>query len=403
MSTADTQLPLYPFSNATLGMVDAPPESAFDNLTRLATSVLSVPVALVSIVEFENDRQYFKSLQGLPEPWATERQTPLSHSFCQHVVKNNAPLAVENAREHPVVCNNLAVRDINVITYLGVPIYDPNEVPMGALCVIDSEPRHWYDTDITTLKQLARCVSDAIKLKAAVKTGEAIRAEQNAFAYAISHDLKSPANTLQLLLDEFDKLHRSKLDKDGCDLLDLSQETVVRMTGQIDDVLAFTRTIGVNCENEPVDLNELMQTVRDDLKAEIEHAGAILTIGPLPRVLGARVQLRSLLQNLISNAIKYRRPETPPVVNVSAQSNKNYVSITVADNGIGIAPEYHDRIFKMFHRLHVRDEYPGTGLGLSLCQQIANRHGGQVSVESSDGQGSTFTVELPLRLLCPVA
>ena len=152
----------HSFTLEDLELVDAPPEHSFDNLTKLASMMLGAPVALVSFVQFSEDRQYFKSQVGLPEPWATNRQTPLSHSFCQHVVREDHAFVVENAPEHPLVKENLAIPDLGVIAYLGVPIYAADHKAVGALCTIEGAPRRWLDEDVANLKQLASCVSDAI-------------------------------------------------------------------------------------------------------------------------------------------------------------------------------------------------------------------------------------------------
>ncbi len=162
------------FSPADLGLVDGPEAREFDALTRLAMRLIDVPVALVSIVEEDRDRQFFTSHQGLPEPWATKRQTPLSHSFCQHVKASGEPLVVPASRDHPLVCDNLAVRDLNVQAYLGMPIFDAEGLPLGALCVIDGKPRRWSAEHKDLLADIADCVSSEIKLRATLKSNQAL-------------------------------------------------------------------------------------------------------------------------------------------------------------------------------------------------------------------------------------
>ena len=386
---------IYSFSLESLGLVDAPPEPAFDNLTELAAGVFAVPVALVSIVELENDRQYFKSQRGLPEPWATSRQTPLSHSFCQHVIHQDAPLIVGDARSHDRLCDNLAIRDLNVVAYLGVPVYDPNVRPVGALCVIDSSPRTWSDDEVRTLRQLAMCVSDAIRLKAAIKTSEALRAEQESFTYAISHDLKAPANTLSLLLDELSESLGSDIAEEPRKFLALGRQTIERMSKQVEDVLSYTHAMGADYDEEFVDLQSLLLDILGDLQGDIQACHARVAVGDLPTIQGSPMQLRALFQNLVSNALKFRRQGVEPVVTIRSRTIGDYEHISVQDNGIGIPAGHHEKIFNLFQRLHVREEYPGTGLGLSLCQRIAFNHGGQIDVCSEPDAGSEFTVRLP--------
>jgi len=145
------------------GLLDSDPETAFDNLTRLARDLLGVPVALISLVD--TDRQWFKSFVGLGEPWASRRETPLTHSFCKHVVQGGAPLIVEAARDHPLVKDNLAIDELGVEAYLGMPLTMPDGAIIGSLCAIDSRPRCWSDDDQTLLRELARCVMAEVVIR----------------------------------------------------------------------------------------------------------------------------------------------------------------------------------------------------------------------------------------------
>ena len=146
-------------------LLDSPPEESFDRLTRLTSSVLNVPVALVSLVD--SDRQFFKSCLGLPQPWAAQRQTPLSHSFCQHVVESRQALVVSDAREHPLLRNNPAIRDLGIIAYAGAPLISPNGQVLGTLCAIDHQPRHWTTEQVEILSNLAGSVLSEIQLHTA--------------------------------------------------------------------------------------------------------------------------------------------------------------------------------------------------------------------------------------------
>ncbi len=150
-----------------LELLDTPIEEAFDRLTRLAGLIIGVPVSLVSLVDA--DRQFFKSQIGLPEPVASRRETPLSHSFCQHVVATREPLIVEDARQHPVLKHNKAVPDLNVISYLGLPLTTSDGVTLGSFCVIDSQPRSWTQEEIEIIRELAQSVMTEIELRYEIK------------------------------------------------------------------------------------------------------------------------------------------------------------------------------------------------------------------------------------------
>jgi GAF domain-containing protein len=146
------------------GLLDTPTEERFDALTVLASRVLRTPVALVSLVD--EDRQFFKSCLGLPEPWASRRETPLSHSFCQHAIAAQEPLIVEDARKHPALHDNEAIRDLGIVAYAGVPLVSEDGQPLGTLCVIDHQPRQWTDEEIDLLRGVARAVAAQVRVGA---------------------------------------------------------------------------------------------------------------------------------------------------------------------------------------------------------------------------------------------
>lgn len=150
---------------ASTGLLDTPPEEQFDRITDLVRRVLAVPVALISLVA--EGRQFFKSQTGLPEPWCSWRETPLSHSFCQHTIATRAPLVVADAREHPVLKDNLAVEDLGVIAYLGMPLITDDGHVLGSLCAIDHQPRLWTREQIDVLDSLAQLTMDEIRLTVA--------------------------------------------------------------------------------------------------------------------------------------------------------------------------------------------------------------------------------------------
>lgn len=164
-----------------IGLMDSAPDPELDRLTRLAATIFGAPVALVSIVEHDKDRQYFASALGLPEPWATRRQTPMSHSFCQYVRARKEPLVIGDARTHPLVQANGAVTDLGVTAYLGAPICCPNDEVIGSFCVIDEEPRDWSDAQVASLVDLAAAVTGRIQLLGSLWTKDRAIAEANRF------------------------------------------------------------------------------------------------------------------------------------------------------------------------------------------------------------------------------
>ena len=186
------------------------------------------------------------------------------------------------------------------------------------------------------------------------------------------------------------------MNRDAKELLDLSLTTVTRMQDLVEDILRYTRIVGQEAELSVVDLNEIVAGVLGDLAGEIKESGAKVDTGPLPSVMGHANQLRMLFRNLVSNALKFRKPGTSPTVEIKDASvpTDRLCTIAVTDDGIGIPAESQDRIFTMFQRLHLQDDYGGTGLGLAICRRVAISHEGDISVRSEPGQGSTFTVSL---------
>lgn len=154
-------------------ILDTPSEEALDRLTRFAARLTRAPVSLISLVD--DHRQFFKSIVGLSEPWASMRETPLSNSFCQHVVTSAQPLVIEDARVHQLVCDNDAICDLKVVAYLGVPLLIGNGHVLGSLCVIDSVPRRWTDDDVETVRELAGSVMTEIELRSSIRDAQAER------------------------------------------------------------------------------------------------------------------------------------------------------------------------------------------------------------------------------------
>lgn len=153
------------------GLLDSPPEASFDRLTRVAASALDAPVALVSIVD--RDRQFLKSCVGVAEPWASRREMPLSHSYCQHAIASSEPLVVSDAREHPLLRDSAAIRDTGAIAYAGVPLLTPDGQALGTLCVIDHRRRDWSAEEVTLLEEIADAVVEEIERGPSVAAGRA--------------------------------------------------------------------------------------------------------------------------------------------------------------------------------------------------------------------------------------
>ena len=187
-----------------------------------------------------------------------------------------------------------------------------------------------------------------------------------------------------------------RIDEEGREFIGFTTDAVHRMRTLIDDLLNYSRLESHGSAFESVDVNGALSNALADLEVSINETNAEITSEPLPEdVYGDPVQIAQLLENLIANAIKFRKDDVAPQVHVSCQHQEGAWSFAVADNGVGIRSRYQDRIFGMFKRAHKRSKYPGTGIGLAMCSKIVERHGGSIWVESEVGEGSTFRFTIP--------
>jgi two-component system, chemotaxis family, sensor kinase Cph1 len=191
--------------------------------------------------------------------------------------------------------------------------------------------------------------------------------------------------------------YKDKLDSDADEFIGFAVDGARRMQELINDLLTYSRVGSRPLELELVDSNVVVDQVISDLGAAIEDSAATVTREDLPKVHADPRQLQQLFQNLIANAIKFQQPGVAPVVHVSARTTDTKRIFSVRDNGIGIEPQYVERIFMLFQRLHSRAEYPGTGIGLAICKKIVERHGGNIEVHSEKGRGTTFEFTLRIR------
>jgi signal transduction histidine kinase len=220
------------------------------------------------------------------------------------------------------------------------------------------------------------------------------------FAYVASHDMQEPLRKIQAFGDRLRLKCGAQLDGTGQDYLQRMLSAAGRMRQLIQDLLNLSRVSSKPMEFQPTDLGAVVQGVLSDLEERIERTGGSVEVGRMATIQGDPSQLRQLFQNLLGNALKFHRPGVPPRVRVSAEllaEEKPLCRIVVADNGIGFDEKYAARIFQVFQRLHGRDEYEGTGVGLAICHKIVQRHGGEIRVRSRVGEGSEFTIALPVH------
>lgn len=220
------------------------------------------------------------------------------------------------------------------------------------------------------------------------------------FAFVASHDLQEPLRKIRTFSERLLADETSQLAPRARDYLERSGAAAARMQTLIDELLAYTQIASRGRAFKRLNLNELLSTVLEDLESSIEKSGGQIALGELGELDGDYTQMRQVFQNLLSNALKFRHPERSPSVQVSAEqattaSGKPAWQVQVTDNGIGFEAEFAERIFAPFSRLHGRDEYPGTGIGLAIVRRIVERHHGQIGAFGRPGEGATFTMQFP--------
>jgi signal transduction histidine kinase len=254
------------------------------------------------------------------------------------------------------------------------------------------------------LLRLPDCVRRAMRekrLRDENKQGQDELARSNRdleqFAYVASHDLQEPLRMVATYTQLLAERYQGKLDADADKYIHYAVDGALRMQVLVRDLLAFSRVGRQGTELAETDCNKVMETVSQNLEAAIKDNGARVRYKPLPTVTADGSQLLQVLQNLIANAMKFHGTE-PPVIQVACEKKGREWIFSVADNGIGIAPEHAETIFVIFKRLHTRTEYPGSGIGLSICKKIVEHHGGRIWVESAPGHGCTFYFTIPVQV-----
>jgi two-component system sensor kinase FixL len=259
---------------------------------------------------------------------------------------------------------------------------DRHRTPVGSVHIL---------RNITKRKQMEE------RLKETMAELQHSNAELQQFAYIASHDLQEPLRKIQAFGDRLKARYAEALDERGRDYLDRTLNAARRMQALINHLLTLSRITTRAQPFIPVNLADVVQKVVSDLELHIERAGGRVEVGDLSIIDADPTQMRQLFQNLINNGLKFHHPEKKPVVKVYGQSLNEVCQLIVEDNGIGFEEKYKDRIFGIFQRLHGRGQYDGTGVGLAICQKIAERHGGSITAKSSPGQGATFIVTLPVQ------
>ncbi|MDB5036380.1 MAG: Signal transduction histidine kinase [Chlorobi bacterium] len=246
-------------------------------------------------------------------------------------------------------------------------------------------------------REVAERIRTEHRLNLFTKELERSNRELQDFAFVASHDLQEPLRKIQAFSDRLMTKYGVELGDTGKDYLSRVQAAAARMHVLINDLLSYSRVTSQAQPFVQVDLEGIIGDVLSDLEVRIQQTGGRVDVGTLPRIEADALQMRQLFQNLIGNGLKFHRPDVPPVVTIRAAQDADRVAITVEDNGIGFDEKYLDRIFTPFQRLHSRERYEGTGMGLAVSRKIVERHGGSIDAESIPGSGATFHVNIPIQ------
>ena len=382
------------------GLLDEPPSEALDRLTKLATRLLGVPISVVSLIQ--ESRQFYAANTGVGEPWASQRGTPLSHSFCKHVVETGDPLIVEDVRLVELLKDNLAISDMGVIAYAGIPLNVGGEV-IGTFCAVETKPKKWSPADVEALRTLADAAIAELNLREATRLladrekqlVQALETKDQLIGL-VSHELRSPLTSIRGALTLMEA--RPSDDPKMRQLTALASRGTDRLMRLVDDLLDIERAESgqLKLDRRAVPVSELFAEAREGTTGVAEAARvSVLFDDSADSVNADPDRIVQVIVNLISNAVKFS-PAGSTVL-VSASRAGGTVRVAVRDHGRGIPLDKLSMIFDRFAQVAHEDgtSKKGAGLGLAISKAIVGQHGGRIWAENNPGQGAVFYFELP--------
>ncbi|WP_339103540.1 MEDS domain-containing protein [Haloterrigena salinisoli] len=383
----------------TLYEITADPDRTFDEKVRamfdLGRERFDLELGGLARIDPATDSFEVEAIAGDHDHLRPGARAPLSETYCRLTVDDEATADVVD----PVDCgfgDSLAYEEFGVETYLGSRIELENESDRTFFFVsTDARDRGFSAAERTFHRLMSQWIEYELERKQRETALEESNERLEQFAYAASHDLQEPLRMVTSYLQLLENRYGDAFDEDGQEFLEFAVDGADRMREMIEGLLEYSRVETRGDPFESMALDDIVDDALEDLQFRIEETDAELTVEDLPRVEGDASQLRQVFQNLLQNALTYSGDE-PPRIDVTATRRGREWVIAVADDGIGIDPADQDRVFTVFDRLHSREEYDGTGIGLALCQRIVERHGGEIWVDSEPGEGSRFSFTLPV-------
>jgi len=377
-------------------ILDTLPDDDYDNLTAIASEICGTPISLISLLD--NDRQWFKSHHGLEIS-----ETPIEYSFCAHAVyEPNKLFVVEDARQDERFRNNpLVTGEPFIAFYAGVPLVTEDGSPLGTLCVIDRKPKRLTESQKQSLEALSRQVMKLLELrrhKHELQKANQLLAEKNSmlqkFASLAATDIKSPLNNIKNTYLSFLEKYEGQLDPKGLKLLSSIYNAARKLSSLVDGLKKSSRA-EETIKNRKTEVK--LKSLKDDITKLYPAFDDYLIhfFFKDETVFTNKVALQQILLNLISNAIKYN-DKVIAEVEVGSREDEHFYEFFVSDNGPGIEPRDHRRIFEMFTVLQAVDRYGeyGTGIGLANVKKLVEELGGEIEVDTDRGVGSIFTFSI---------
>lgn len=378
------------------GLFGTKPEDAFTRLNYMATKLLKAPISIFSLIGEKS--QFFKSAAGF-EITSENNEVPIDVSVCQYALQGK-PLSIENTKEHPMFKANPAVIALDIAGYLGIPVITKDGHSIGTVCVIDHKNRIWTKEEISLLEDITASFISEIELRQAMKKVEVEAKLREEFIAIASHELKNPLSSLILQTQLAQKkLSNGKFNtEDNFKFLSALERQTKRLELMIDDMSDATRLSSGNLSllKEKVDLNVLLHNIVEGMSEVFSNSNNIVEIYSLENITGFWdiSRLEQIITNLLSNASKYA-PNAKVIIKI--EKNDNKILLTITDHGQGIPAEKLDQLFTKYGRACESTHIQGLGLGLYISRQIAEQHGGALTLTSKLGVGSTFKLSLPDR------
>lgn len=379
-------------------VLDTLPEKMYDDITMIASHICEMPIVLLSLVD--DKRQFFKAKVGVEV-----NQTPKEFAVCYHAILSQQELfEVPDLREDDRFKDNpLVTEGPKMVSYFGVPLKNSEGIAFGTLCVISQDkPKILSDRQKIILKKLAKQVIHLLELRKQnfelKRYQEEIAyysSQMEEFAHTAAHDLRAPLRAVKSFLQLIEMKREGQLDEKEQKYFQFINTNVDTMNQLIVDLLDYAKSDSKIDEKETIELNAFMEQIFHNLVEHHHSSDSNLVLKIMPTIYYSKLALHMIFYNLIDNALKYRSQDRTLEVKINYKSDLFHYYFEVEDNGIGIATEYYDTIFKPFKRLHTKSEYAGSGLGLATVKKIIQKLGGTIAVKSVLGKGTTFLIIIP--------